>query len=166
MSGFALKTVIIAIAIALLAVIVLRAFRRVRPAQVSKAATRRQRMPVLFLLVGAVVLAAGFVMALAAFVSRYTHDLLPMRIASVALFVVGLCTLLAYRNWYIETGSDAVRYRTIWGREKRIAYGDVVSCETVTSAGRKRVVVRSRDGQRLSVDARRYDMSRLVAAVG
>ncbi|MGF2949253.1 hypothetical protein [Microbacterium alcoholitolerans] len=163
MSGFALKVVIIAIAVALLVVIVARAFRRVKPSP-AKAASRRQRMPVLFGLVGAVLLAAGFIMALASFTSRYTHELLPMRIAAVVLFAAGLGTLLAYRNWYLETGTDAVRYRTVLGREKRIAYSDVVGCETVKSAGRERVIVRSRDGQRLSVDARRYDMSPVIAA--
>lgn len=163
MSGFALKAVLIAIAVALLLVIVARAFRRVKPSPV-KAASRRQRMPVLFGLIGAVLLAAGFVMALASFASRYTHDLLPMRIAAVALFVAGLGTLLAYRNWYLETGSDAVRYRTVLGREKRIAYSDIVECQTVKSAGRERVIVRSRDGHKLSVDARRYDMSPVITA--
>ena len=166
MSGFALKAVIIAIVIALLAVIVLRAFRRVTPAKAVAAGPIRQRMPVLFALIGAVLLAAGFVMALASFTSRYTHDLLPMRIASVVLFVAGVCTLLAYRNWYLEVGADAVRYRTVFGGAKRIAYGEIASCRTVNVLGRERVVVRSRDGQRLSVDARRYDMSRVLAAAG
>ena len=53
MSGFALKAVIIAIVIALLAVIVLRAFRRVTPGKAAAAAPLRQRMPMLFALIGA-----------------------------------------------------------------------------------------------------------------
>lgn len=163
MSGFAAKAVIFAIVIALLAVIIARAFRRVRPAP-AKPVSQRQRMPLLFLLVGAVLLGIGFIMALASFTSPYTHDLLPMRIVSVVLFVAGLGVLLAYRNWYLEAGSDAVRYRTVFGRDKRIAYADIESCRTAKVAGRERIVVRSRDGQKLSVDAGRYDMSRVVAA--
>ncbi|UNK70652.1 hypothetical protein [Microbacterium sp. H1-D42] len=163
MSGLGLKVVVITIVIALLVVIVARAFRRVRPAPV-KQAPLRQRMPLLFALVGAALLAIGFVMALASFTSQYTHELLPMRVTSVVLFVAGLCVLLAFRNWYIEAGSDAVGYRTVFGREKRIAYADIESCRTAKVFGRERVIVRSRAGAKLSVDAKRYDMSRVIAA--
>ncbi|WP_193597618.1 hypothetical protein [Microbacterium sp. YJN-G] len=161
MSSFAVKAVIIVIVIALIGVLIARAFRRVRP---GAAGTTRQRMPLLFALAGAVLLAIGFVLALASFTSRYTADLLPARIAAVVAFAAGVVVLLAYRNWYVETGMDAVRFRTITGREKQIAYRDIVSRETVRFLGRPRVVVRSRDGVTLRVDARRYDLARVVTA--
>ena len=161
MSSFAVKAVIIVIVIALIGVLIARAFHRVRP---GAAGTARQRMPLLFALVGAVLLAIGFVLALASFTSRYTADLLPARIAAVVAFAAGVVVLLAYRNWYVETGTDAVRFRTITGREKQIAYRDIVSRETVRFLGRPRVVVRSRDGVTLRVDARRYDLARVVTA--
>jgi len=160
-TGFAIKAVIFVIAIALVVVLVARAFRRVRP---GAAGAARQRMPMLFWLIGAVLLAIGFILALASFTSRYTEDLLPARIAAVVAFLLGLAVLLAYRNWYIETGTDAVRFRTITGREGQIAYRDIVSCETVKRAGRPRLIIRSRDGVTLRVDAGRYDLARVLAA--
>ncbi|BDZ39741.1 hypothetical protein [Microbacterium suwonense] len=163
MSGFAVKTVIILIVIALVVVLIARAFRRVAPAKVT---TRRQRMPMLVVVAGVVLLAAGFLLGVAAFASRYTAQLLPARIASVVLFLVGVALLLAYRNWYLEAGADAVRFRTVFGSEKHIAYRDIASCRTVRVAGRERVVVRSRDGVRLSVDRGRYNVAALLAAAG
>lgn len=161
MSGFAVKAVIVLIAIALICVLVARFFRRVTPA---KAVLRRQRMPLLVVVAGAVLLVAGFVLSLAAFTSRYTEQLLPARIASVVLVVVGIAVLVAYRNWFLEVGSDAVRFRTILGQDRRIAYRDIVSRRTIAVFGRARVVVRSADGQKLSVDAARYDVSAVIAA--
>ncbi|MCA1306885.1 hypothetical protein LC082_08240 [Microbacterium esteraromaticum] len=101
MSGFALKAVVIVIVIALIGVIAARAFRRVRPskpaaaAPPAKAGTLSQRMPVLLLpLAGAVLVVAGFFLGLISFTSRYTADLLPLRIAAVVLFVAGIGVLL------------------------------------------------------------------------
>lgn len=161
MPGFAVKAVIIVIVIALVVVFIARAFRRVAPA---RAVSRRQRMPMLVVLVGSVLLVAGFVLGVAAFASRYTAQLLPARIASVVVFVAGLAILLAYRNWYVEVGADAVKFRTIFGTEKRIVYRDLVSCRIVTVAGRERVSVRSEDGVKLALDVGRYDVAALLAA--
>lgn len=100
MSGLALKAVVIVIVIALIGVIVARAFRRVRPSKPAETAppakpgTLIQRMPVLLPIAGAVLVAAGFFMGLISFTSRYTDDLLPMRIAAVVLFVAGIGVLL------------------------------------------------------------------------
>src|SRR5690606_35847147 len=115
-SGFVVKAVVFLIVIALIVVLIARFFRRVTPA---KAALRRQRMPLLVVLVGAVLLAAGFILGLAAFASQYTAQLLPARIASAVLFVAGVAILIAYRNWYLEVGADAVHFRTVLGQEKR-----------------------------------------------
>ncbi len=161
MSGFVVKVVIFLIVIALLVVLIARFFRRVTP---TKAVLKRQRMPLLVVLAGTVLLTAGFILGLAAFASRYTAQLLPARIASVVLFVAGIAILIAYRNWYLEVGADAVRFRTVLGREKRIAYRDIASSRTVTVAGRPRVIVRSADGVKLSVDTGRYGVAPLVAA--
>src|SRR5690606_16916653 len=117
-SGFAVKVVIFLVVIALVVVLIARFFRRVTPV---KATHRRQRMPLLVALAGAVLLTAGFILGLAAFASRYAAQLLPAPIASVALFLAGIASLIAYRNWYLEVGADAVRFRTVLGREKRIA---------------------------------------------
>ncbi|MFD5224202.1 hypothetical protein ACFWHT_01135 [Microbacterium sp. NPDC058342] len=161
MSGFAVKAVIVLIVVALIAVIVARFFRRVAPA---RAVSRRQRMPLLVPLAGAVLLVAGFILGVAAFASRYTAELLPARIASVIVFLAGICVLLAYRNWYLEAEPDAVRFRTILGREKRIAHRDIASFRLTRIAGRERAVVQSTEGVRLSVDTGRYSVAALVAA--
>lgn len=161
MPGFVVKTVIVLIAIAIVCVLIARFFRRVTPA---RAVLRRQRMPLLVVLVGAVLLAAGFILGLAAFASQYTAQLLPARIASAVLFLTGLAILIAYRNWYLEVGADAVRFRTVLGQEKRIAYRDIVSSRTVIVAGRPRLVVRSSGGAKLSVDVGRYGVAPLVHA--
>lgn len=161
MSGFAAKAVIILIVVTLVVVLVARFFRRVTPANPG---TRRQRMPLLVPLAGAVLIVAGSLLALASFSSRYTPELLPARIASAVVIIAGLAALLAYRNWYLEVFSDAVRFRTVLGREKRIDYRDIASFRLKKAAGRERLTVRSRDGVRLSVDTGRYGVAPLLAA--
>ncbi|MFJ4045737.1 hypothetical protein ACIPV2_08345 [Microbacterium sp. NPDC089987] len=88
MTGFALKTVIIVVMIALVVIVVARMFHRPSPdASRSQGAVRR--MPLLAWLGAAVLLAAGFFLALVSFTSRYTEDLLPMRIAAVVALLAG-----------------------------------------------------------------------------
>ena len=152
----------IVIALLLLAIIVSRAFRRPNSAKI---AAKRQRMPLLVLLVGTALFAIGFILALGSFTSPYHDQLLPTRIAGVTLFVVGLGTIIAHRNWYLETGVDAVRFRTIFGREHLIAYRDITSCQRVGTGRNERLVVRSSSGQKLSVNLARHDVSRVLAAV-
>lgn len=161
MSGFVAKAVIIAIVIALILVVVARFFRRVTPA---KQVVRRQRMPLLVVLAGAVLLVAGTVLGVVTFATRFTAELLPARIASVAVALIGLGLIVAYRNWYLEVRADAVRFRTVLGREKRIAYRDIASFRTVNSGLRTRVRVRSNDGVKLSVDTGRYALGPLIEA--
>lgn len=161
MPGFAVKAVIVVIAITFVVLLIARFFRRAAP---TAPPSRRQRMPMLVVLAGAVLLAAGFTLGLAAFASRYTAQLLPARIASVVVFLAGIALLLAYRNWYLEVGTDAVRFRTVLGRERSIAYRDIASSRIATVAGRPRVIVRSVHGVRLSVDTGRYAVAPLVAA--
>ncbi|WP_336644887.1 hypothetical protein [Microbacterium sp. USHLN186] len=88
MPGFALKTVIIVIAIALLVIVVARAFRR------GPVEAPGQRMPLLGVLSAAALLAVGFLLALISFTSQYTADLLPLRIAAVVAVVAGAVVLL------------------------------------------------------------------------
>ena len=161
MSGFAAKAVIILIVVTLVVVLIARFFRRVTPA---KPGTRRQRMPLLVPLAGAALTVAGALLALAAFSPQYKPELLPTRIASVVVILAGLAALLAYRNWYLEVFSDAVRFRTVLGRERRIDYRDIASFQVKKAAGRERLTVRSRDGVRLSVDTGRYSVAPLLAA--
>lgn len=93
MTGFALKTVIIVVVIALVVIVVARMFHRPSPAG-SRPQGAAGRSPLLAWLGAAVLLAAGFFLALVSFTSRYTADLLPMRIAAVAALVAGGVVLL------------------------------------------------------------------------
>ena len=86
MTGFALKTVIIVVVIALVVVVIARMFHRPSP---QRSQGQAQRMPLLAWLGAAVLLAAGFFLALVSFTSRYTDDLLPMRIAAVVALLAG-----------------------------------------------------------------------------
>lgn len=91
MSGLPLKAVIIVILIAVVLIVIARMFHRPDPATEQAAARKAsgQRMRLLTWLGAAVLLAAGFFLALVSFTSRYTADLLPMRIAAVAALVAG-----------------------------------------------------------------------------
>lgn len=161
MSGFVAKAVIIAIVIALVIVVIARFFRRVTPA---KQVGKRQRMPLLVVLAGAVLLIAGAVLGVVTFAARFTAELLPARIASVVVVLLGLGLILAYRNWFLEVRADAVRFRTVLGREKHISYRDIASFRMVSSGLRTRVRVRSNDGVKLSVDTGRYALGPLIEA--
>ncbi|MGW9627167.1 hypothetical protein [Microbacterium sp. NPDC055521] len=93
MTGFALKTVIIVVVIALVVIVVARSFHR-QPPSAPRSQGPGRRMPVLTWLAAAVLLAVGFLLALVSFTSRYTDELLPMRIAAVAALLAGGAVLL------------------------------------------------------------------------
>lgn len=93
MTGFALKTVIIVVVIALVVIVVARSFHR-QPPSAPRSQRSGRRMPVLAWLGAAVLLAVGFLLALVSFTSRYTDELMPMRIAAVAALLAGGAVLL------------------------------------------------------------------------
>lgn len=161
MSGFAVKAMIVLIVIMLIVVFIARFFRRVSPV---KTTSQRLKMRIIVPLAGSVLLAVGFMLALVSFASRYTHELLPMRIAAGVTFVTGACVLIAYRNWYVEPGAHEVHFRTIFGREKHIVYSNIASYRMTRVAGQPRLIVRSSGGDQLAVNPGRYDMSALIAA--
>lgn len=162
MSGFAIKAIIVLVAIMLILVFIARFVRRVSPA---KSVSLRQRMPVFVALFGGALLAIGFVLALSSFVSRYTAELLVMRIAAVVTFVAGACVVIAYRNLYIEAGARELRFRTVFGREKHIAYDDIASHNRSRFLGEPRITVRSRSGVKFSANPARYNLSAMTAAL-
>lgn len=88
MTGFALKTVIIVVVIALVVIVVARMFHR-PPPDAPRSQAPGRRMSLRAWLGAAVLLAAGFFLALVSFTSRYTEDLLPMRIAAVVALLAG-----------------------------------------------------------------------------
>lgn len=88
MTGFALKTVIIVVVIAVVVIVIARMFHRPSP-QTSRSSVATRRIPLLAWLGAAVLLTVGFLLALVSFTSRYTDELLPLRIAAVAALLAG-----------------------------------------------------------------------------
>lgn len=162
MTGFALKYALIALSILLVAGGLWWAMKRPNR---SKQHPSRVRMPIFVPLVGWVLLAVGFLLALVSFTSRYTADLLPMRIAAVAITVGGLIFLVMYRNWYVDARRDEVAFRTIFGRERVISFGDIVDYRMWEANGQPRLMVRSSSGVKLALNPRIYPMEPLFAAI-
>lgn len=77
----------------------------------------RQRLPRMVAIIGAVFTVIGTMMVLAAFTTGGLTDLLPLRIAAVVVLATGILFLVGYRNRYVAPGTDAVRFRTLLGRE-------------------------------------------------
>ena len=162
MSAFALKYALIALAILLVAAGVWWAMKRPNR---SKRAPSRVRMPIFVPLAGWVLLAIGFLMALSAFTSRFTADLLPMRIASLVIAAGGVFFLVMYNNWYVDARSDEVHFRTIFGRERVIKYVDIVDYRMQEINGQPRFQVRSSSGVKLTVNPRIFPVEPLFAAI-
>lgn len=162
MSAFALKYALIALAIVLVAGGVWWAMKRPNR---SKRAPARMRMPIFVPLVGWLLLAVGFLLALTAFTSRYTADLLPMRIASLLIGVAGVFFLVMYNNWYVEARPDEVHFRTVLGRERVIEYADIVEYRMLQTSGQPRFKVRSSSGVKLSIHPQVFPVEPLFAAI-
>jgi len=159
MSAFVVKILLVLAVLILVAAAVsrMRGRRSVGPV--------RQRMPKLVLVVGALFVAVGGLMALASFTEKNTDGMLwPMRIASLVIGLGGVAFLVMYRNFYVEPRVDEVAFRTIWGREAVIAYSDIVDYYVRTSGGQLQLTVRAASGPRLRLNPRIYDLSPLLRA--
>ncbi|UWF77625.1 MULTISPECIES: hypothetical protein [Microbacterium] len=168
MSAFVLKLAIVLVVLALIALLVWNG--RTHPNR-AKDFPDRIRMPRLVAVIGWLLVAVGILMGLAAFTAGDASEavddrgLLPMRIAAVAILAGGVLLVLLYRNWYVAPDADAVRFRTLLGREKRIAYADIVEYRMRTMGGRPNLRIRSVDGTRLTLNPAMFDMSPLFAAM-
>ncbi len=126
----------------------------------------RQRMPRLVPIVGALFVAIGLLLGLAAFTEQDPAGmLLPMRIAAVLIALAGVAFLIMYRNFYVAPRADEVAFRTVFGREAVIAYSDIVDY-TVKGTGLQLVLtIRAASGPRLRLNVRLYDMSPFLRAI-
>jgi len=161
-SAFALKYALIALAILLVAAGVWWAMKRPNR---SKRAPSRVRMPIFVPVAGWLLLVIGFLLALTAFASRYTADLLPMRIASLAIAAGGVFFLVMYNNWYVDARSDEVQFRTIFGRERVIKYVDIVDYRMLQMNGQPSFRVRSASGVKLSINPRLFPVEPMFEAI-
>lgn len=162
MSAFALKYAVIALAMVLVAGGLWWAMKRPNR---SRRRPTRMRMPVFVLLAGWLLLAVGFLLALSAFTSRYTEDLLPMRIASLAVGAAGVFFLVMYNNWYVDARSDEVQFRTILGRERVIRYVDIVDYRMRERSGQPKFTARSSSGVKFSINPRVFPVDPLFEAI-
>lgn len=160
--AFVLKIVLFAIALIVVVVLVRSLF--VRSPQ-AKARVERLRLPRWVAITAGVLLVLGLLASLLGFGSGNMRDPVPFRIASVVLVACGLLLLLAYRNWYLAPGADAIAFRTVFGVERVIHYRDIVAHRT-TGRDRRTLVVTSSTGTRLRVNLATHDVSPLVRAIG
>ncbi|MDQ0727172.1 hypothetical protein [Microbacterium sp. W4I20] len=122
----------------------------------------RVRMPRFVLVAGLLALGVAVLFALTAHLARFP---LGMEIAAIVLLVVGSLVLLAYINWFIEPGPDAVHARTFFGRRKVIVYGEIVRYQFSTMNGQQYVSVVSSNGDSLTLSITKYDVTPLLAAI-
>ncbi|GAA4489192.1 hypothetical protein GCM10023171_29760 [Microbacterium panaciterrae] len=126
----------------------------------------RQRMPRLVPIVGALLLAAGVLLGLSAFTAEDRLDMLwPMRIAAVLMAIAGVVFLVMYRNFYVAPRADEIAFRTVFGRERVIAYSDLVDYDVHGSGLQLILTLRAASGPRLRLNVRLYDMSPFLRAV-
>ncbi|KJL21860.1 hypothetical protein [Microbacterium azadirachtae] len=159
MSAFVVKILLVLAVLILVAAAVsrMRGRRSVGPV--------RQRMPMLVLFVGVLLVAMGGLMALASFTAQNADGMLwPLRVASVVIALGGAWFLVMYRNFYVEPRADEVAFRTVWGREGVIAYADITDFSVHASGGRLRLTVRAASGARLRLTPNLYDLSPLLRA--
>ncbi|MDR6867128.1 hypothetical protein J2Y69_001727 [Microbacterium resistens] len=162
--AFATVLKYVLIALAIVGVIGVAWWARRHPNR-SKEHPDRVRMPKLFLVLAALLVAAGFLMGLAAFTAEDVPDLIPMKIAAVVILLGGLFLLMMYRNWYVAPRADEVAFRTILGREHLIAYTDIVDYRMWMQNGRPTLSIRSSTGAKLRLNLRMYDMTPLLMAI-
>ena len=151
---------------ALVFVVVIVRSRFVRP-QRGKPGSDRIRLHRFWGFGAGALLALGLLAGLLGFGSGNgeIRDPLPFRIASVLLVAVGLVVLIAYRNWFLAPGAEAIAFRTVFGAERVIRYRDIVSRRVVGRGGRM-LVLTSADGTRLRVDPSSPAFAPLRAALG
>lgn len=166
MTAFLVKVGLVLLAIALVGIVVARA--RQRPNR-SKEHPDRLRMPRFVAIVAGVLVAVGFFMTLIAFTAEESPEtpgaLLPMRIAAVAILTAGALFVVMYVNWYVSPGPDDVQFRTVLGREKRIAYADIAEHRMRDINGQPNLTIRSNSGEKLRLNPNLFDMSPLFAAI-
>lgn len=161
--ALALKILLIVLLVAIAVGLVVRVFRR--PSNTPPVAVR-QRMPKIVPLVGGLLTAIGFFLGLAGFLARLGTDPVPLRIGSVVVLLAGLLMLIAYRNRFVQPGRDAVRFRTVLGRESAMAYRDVTAHELTEVRGRPRLILHGSDGTTLRLDPSIYDLKPAFDALG
>lgn len=74
--------------------------------------------------------------------------------------------MVAYRNRFVEAGPDDVRWRTMFGRERRIAHPDIIECRMLERGRWRRLKVGSSSGEQLVIYARVYPVAPLISLRG
>ena len=129
----------------------------------SKDHPERVRMPKVLPILGWICLCVGLLMGLLAFTSARAP--LDARIASVAIFLVGMAFVAMYRNFYVAPRAYEVAFRSVLGKEHLLPYSDIVHYSVQTLKGQQFLTVKSIHGIKLSLNASAYDMTPLLRAI-
>lgn len=154
--------VVAAVAVVLACVALASRWMRRRP---TSAAGGGVRLPVVFAVLGWLIVGAGALMAVVAFGSGDGDDPLPMRIAAVAMVVGGAGIVVLHRNWRLAVLDDRVYQRTAFGRVRCVVYDDIVASSLVSSRGSPVLEVRGSDGDRVTVNPSSFDVRPLLQAI-
>ena len=128
----------------------------------AKKNSQAQRMTKLIAFVGWLTLVLGVIIALVAFSSAEDEDLLPMRIAGIAMIAGGFFLLFMYRNFYVIPGEQDIDFRGIFGQRNRIVYREIDTFSVSSNQAGPLINIRSIDGTKLSLSPTIYDLSDLL----
>jgi hypothetical protein len=129
----------------------------------SKDYPERVRMPKVLPVFGWICVCVGLLMGLASFTTARAP--LGARIASVAIFLVGMAFIAMYKNFYVAPRDYEVAFRSVLGKEHLIAYSDIASYNVGMLKGQQFLTVKSIHGVKLSLNMSAYDMTPLLGAI-
>ncbi|SEE68905.1 hypothetical protein SAMN04489740_2192 [Arthrobacter alpinus] len=131
----------------------------------SKGNKRRIRMPKVIPILAWPVLVVGLIGLLASFGAQ-PEDAVAMPIAFGAVTLAGGFLLFIYRNWYVDAGDDDVEFRTIFGKEHRLAYSEIKSYTFRDQGFQRFLNIRGPKGEKLDFSISQYNLPPLMTAIG
>lgn len=117
----------------------------------------RMRLPLIFPIVGWLFIVVGVLTTLLNLAVPET--VVGMWITSLGILATGLLFLALHRNFYVEPQAERVEFRTLLGKKKMIEYRDIVDVREYEMKGRPYVQIVARDGVKLDLNPRQYDLS-------
>lgn len=134
----------------------------------SRANPGRLRMPKFIVFVGWLFVAVGgfffFISVVELLTGHAERSPVGGVITCSLIWVCGLLFVGMYRNFYVHPKTLKVDFRTIWGKEKSIAYENIVAVKRFSASnGRTHISIKAADGTKLSLDPGMYDLSLMFA---
>ncbi|WP_030016319.1 MULTISPECIES: EGFR-like transmembrane domain-containing protein [Micrococcales] len=128
---------------------------------------KRQRMLRIIPIIGWAFAVVGGILVVVALLSLLTSDpsLLGMGIFGFICLLFGIMFIAWYRNFYMEFDDMEVRWRSLWGRERRMAYHEIDVFKLGQSGNGITLTAKSIRGDKLAMSATIYDFTRLMRQV-